>query len=70
MAASSTITVNDDPHPWREGLTVADVLRERNYVFPLLVVSVDDVHVPRDGYARTAIPAGAVVVVTHLVSGG
>ncbi len=66
----TTITVNDEPHPWREGLTVADLLRERNYVFPLLVVSVDGVHVPRDAYARTTVPAGAVVVATHLVSGG
>jgi|DewCreStandDraft_4_1066084.scaffolds.fasta_scaffold00127_88 sulfur carrier protein len=65
-----SITVNDEPHPWREGLTVADVLRERNFVFPLLVVSVDGVHVPRDAYAATPVPPGAVVVVTHLVSGG
>jgi len=67
---SPSITVNGDPHPWREGLTVADVLRERNFVFPLLVVSVDGVHVPRDGYAATLVPPGSVVVVTHLVSGG
>jgi sulfur carrier protein len=70
MTSAPTITVNDDPHPWREGLTVADVLRERNYVFPLLVVSVDGVHVPRDAYATTRVPPAAVVVVTHLVSGG
>ncbi|NMC70505.1 MAG: sulfur carrier protein ThiS [Myxococcales bacterium] len=67
---SPAITVNDEPHPWREGMTVADVLRERNFVFPLLVVSVDGVHVSRDAYGTTPVPPGAVVVVTHLVSGG
>ncbi|MBI5490129.1 MAG: sulfur carrier protein ThiS [Deltaproteobacteria bacterium] len=62
--------MNDEPLPWRAGLTVADVLREREFVFPLLVVSIDGVHVPRDAFAATAVPDGAVVVVMHLMSGG
>jgi sulfur carrier protein ThiS len=49
---------------------VADVLRERNFVFPLLVVSIDGRHVPRDAYAATSVPERAVVVVLHLMSGG
>ncbi|MBI5498635.1 MAG: sulfur carrier protein ThiS [Deltaproteobacteria bacterium] len=56
--------------PWRAGLTVADVLRERQFVFPLLVVSIDGVHVPRDAFATTAVPERAVVLVLHLMSGG
>jgi len=51
-------------------MTVADVLREAKFVFPLLVVSIDGRHVPRDEFAATAVPEGASVVVVHLMSGG
>jgi sulfur carrier protein len=56
--------------PWREGLTVADVLRERRFIFPLLVVSIDGRHVPRDEFAATLVPDRSAVVVVHLMSGG
>jgi sulfur carrier protein ThiS len=56
--------------PWRAGLTVADVLRERRFIFPLLVVSIDGRHVPREAFAATPVPDGATVVVVHLMSGG
>jgi thiamine biosynthesis protein ThiS len=55
---------------WRTGLTVADVLRERQFIFPLLVVSIDGRHVPREEFAATLVPDGATVVVVHLMSGG
>jgi sulfur carrier protein ThiS len=56
--------------PWRAGLTVADVLRERQFIFPLLVVSIDGRHVPREEFAATLVPDEATVVVVHLMSGG
>jgi sulfur carrier protein ThiS len=56
--------------PWRTGLTVADVLRERQFIFPLLVVSIDGRHVPREEFAATLVPDRATVVVVHLMSGG
>ncbi len=64
------IHVNDDPLQWHEGMTVADVLRLRNFRFPLLIVTIDGTHVARKDYARTAIPDGADVKVVHLISGG
>ncbi len=68
--AEETILVNDKPIPWREGMTVRDVLKECNYVFRMLVVNVDGRLVKRDRYDTAEVPRGAVVKVVHLVSGG
>jgi hypothetical protein len=35
------IVVNGDPMPWSEGMTVRDVLIERNYVFRMLIVRIN-----------------------------
>jgi sulfur carrier protein len=69
-ATAPTLTVNDESHPWRPGLTVAELLRERRFVFPLLVISIDGEHVPRERYDTATIPEGADVRVIHLISGG
>lgn len=64
------ITVNQDPRDWTPGMTVRDVLRACNFRFPLLVVSLDGVHVPPAAYDATEVPDGAVLQVVHLMSGG
>jgi sulfur carrier protein len=51
-------------------MTVQDVLREKNYVFRMLAVSVDGQLVPRKEYATTLVPDGADVQVIHMISGG
>lgn len=64
------IRVNGDPMEWSPGMTVADVIREKNYLFPLLVVRIDGELVPRDRYDSVTVPDGAEVDVIHLMSGG
>ena len=64
------IMVNEEPLEWHEGMTVRDVLHARNYRFPMLVIHIGDVLVPKKGYDTTIIPDGAVVKVIHLISGG
>jgi sulfur carrier protein len=64
------IRVNGDGMEWREGMSVVDVLVERNYRFPLLIVSINDAIVPRSAYSTTMIPDQADVKVVHLMSGG
>jgi sulfur carrier protein len=64
------IQVNGDPLAWTPGLTVRGVLKVKNYVFPLLIISIDGVRVEPPAYDTTAIPDGAVVQVIHLLSGG
>lgn len=64
------ITVNGDPFLWREGLTVSELLKEKNYKFRLISVWVDDNVIDKDRYAEAKIPDGADVQVIHNISGG
>jgi sulfur carrier protein len=64
------ILVNEEPLDWHEGITVREVIRARNYRFPMLVVHVGDRLIPKQDYGTTTIPDGAVVKVIHLISGG
>jgi sulfur carrier protein len=64
------ILVNGDPEAWTPGMTIRDVLKVKNYRFPLLVVSVDGTHVPPADYDAAQVPDGAQVQVMHLLSGG
>jgi len=64
------ITVNGDPTPWTPGMTVRDVLKVKNYRFPLLVITLDETHIPPKAYDTTPVPDGATLNVLHLLSGG
>lgn len=64
------LVVNGEPLDWREGMTVRDVLKARNYVFKLLIVTVNGTLIPRGAYDEAPVPAGAEVKVVHLISGG
>ena len=65
-----TLTVNGEPHPWRDGLTVEALLREKTYSFPLKVVFVNKRLVKKGDLASTLLLDGDVVEVIHLIGGG
>jgi sulfur carrier protein len=64
------IQVNGDPLAWTPDLTVRGVIQAKNYLFPMLIVTLDGTHVPPAAYATTNVPDGAVLQVIHLLSGG
>ena len=64
------ITVNGDPSPHKAGMTVRDLLKEKSFVFPLLVVRINGKLVSREQYDAEQIPDDAEVQVLHLMSGG
>ena len=64
------IVVNEEPLDWHEGMTVRDVLRAKNYRFPMLVIHIGDTLIQKKDYDATTIPDGSVVKVIHLISGG
>ena len=64
------ITVNGKETPWVDGTTVASVLKEAGFVFPLLVVRVNGALVDRADYGRHAVADNDKVEVVHLMSGG
>jgi thiamine biosynthesis protein ThiS len=51
-------------------MTVRDVLRAKNYRFPMLVIHINEDLVQKKDYDTTTIPDGAIVKVIHLISGG
>lgn len=64
------ITVNGERMEWRPGLTVADILAIRNYIFRMLVIQVNGELVKRGTYDKAVVPDGADVEVIHMISGG
>ena len=53
-----------------EGETVAKLLKRLNFVFPLVVVKVNDEVVAKERFGEIEIAEGAKVEVIHLISGG
>jgi sulfur carrier protein len=64
------ISVNGEPLGHTPGMTVADVLKARNFIFRMLAVSVNGELVPRKAYEKIVVPDGADVQVIHMISGG
>jgi len=65
-----TITVNTEKMVWRDGMTVDDILKERRYVFKLLVIKINGTVVKKDQWKTCKVPENADVQVLHLMSGG
>jgi sulfur carrier protein len=64
------ITVNGERMDWRPGMTVAEILKIRNYIFRMLVIQVNGELVKRGTYDKAVVPDGADVEVIHMISGG
>jgi thiamine biosynthesis protein ThiS len=65
------VTVNSrDQVPWRDGLTVQDVLDAMRYNYALITVHVNGELVERDDFATTLVPDGADLQAIHLAHGG
>jgi len=61
---------NRDTVPWRDGMTVQDVLDAMGFDYALITVTVDDTLVPDHDYATRRVEDGARVGVFHLAHGG
>jgi sulfur carrier protein len=64
------LTVNDEPLDYDAGMTVADILKKRNYIWRMLAVFVNGEFVPRGTYDKAPVPDGAEVKVIHQIAGG
>jgi len=64
------ITVNGESHPWREGLTLAELMAVVDPKQGIAVVRLDDRLVSRPNYAVTPVPDGAVLRLIPMVAGG
>ncbi len=65
------IRVNDKFEvQWKPGMTIRDLLRELNFTFPRLVISVNGEIVLRDRWDTFTLKDGDEVKVIHMTAGG
>ena len=64
------LTVNGESLAFEENMTIRDVLKAKNYTFPLLIIKVNGQNVPRAEYDSTVVADGDDIKVIHLISGG
>ncbi len=65
------IVVNNSPERIeREGITVSELLKIKNFTFRMLVVKINGNLVKKGDYETAVISEGDDVVVLHLISGG
>lgn len=64
------IKVKDREISWREGMTVADLIRDLNDPYSYAVVSVDGKTVTRPNFEKTLVPDNAEVRLIPMIAGG
>ena len=64
------LIVNKDPHPFREGLTVTELLAEKKYSWRLISVFIGETRIHKDQWETTVLHDGDEVRVIHLMAGG
>ena len=64
------ITVSGKNFAWREGMTVADLLKEIDDSQPYAVVRINDTYVSRMNFENTVIPDGSEVFFIPMIAGG
>jgi thiamine biosynthesis protein ThiS len=64
------IRVNGKESDWREGMTIADLLRGLNDAGRCAVVRINTKHVSRPNFEKTEIPDDTDVFLLPMISGG
>jgi sulfur carrier protein ThiS len=64
------IRVAGKEHPWRQGMTVADLLQEWGDYADSPVVRINDHYVSRPNFAQTTIPDNAEIFFIPMIAGG
>ncbi len=64
------IRVAGREHPWRPGLTLADLLAETDALEGIPVVRIGEQYVSRPNFAKTPVPDGAEVFPIPMIAGG
>jgi sulfur carrier protein len=64
------IRVNGKKFPWREGMTVADLLKDLSDSHHYVVVRINEKHVSRPFFEKTLIPDNSDVFLIPMIAGG
>lgn len=64
------ICVNGKVMPWREGMTVLDLLEDLGDSYPYVVMRINDELVSRPSFDKTLIPDEAEIFLLPMIAGG
>ena len=64
------IRVKGKDHPWREGMTVSDLLKDLNDSYSYAVVRINDTQVSKPDFDKTVIPDNAEIFLIPMIAGG
>ena len=64
------LTVNDMEHPFREGMTIRNLLDEKGFVFHRIIVKLNDKVVEDSDLAEIILKDGDDVKAIHVFAGG
>ncbi|MGD2187049.1 MAG: sulfur carrier protein ThiS [Desulfobacterales bacterium] len=64
------IQVAGKSHPWHNGMTVSDLLKELDDPHPYAVVRINEQYVTRPNFEQTIIPDDAEVFLIPMIAGG
>jgi len=64
------LTVNSKPVHYVADETIQDLLKRIRFTFPLVIVKINGMHVPRNKYSTAIVPENADIKVIHMISGG
>ena len=65
-----SIEVNGRKVDWIKNETVSQLLKRMRYIFPLVVVKIDEKVVPKKDFSNVIVPDNSKVAVIHMISGG
>ena len=65
-----TIEINGKEQAFIENETVKQLLKRMNYTFPLVVVKINGIVVPRKDFSEVIVPDESTVTILHMISGG
>ncbi len=65
-----SIEVNGKKVDWVENETVTQLLKRMRYIFPLVVVKIDNKVVLKKDFSEVVVPDDSKVSVIHMISGG
>ncbi|OGP98065.1 MAG: hypothetical protein A2Z51_03755 [Deltaproteobacteria bacterium RBG_19FT_COMBO_52_11] len=64
------VRVGNKELPWREGMTLADLLRELGDPYPYAVARIGDRIISNPDFGRTTVPNNSEVFLIPLIAGG
>ena len=64
------IKVNGKDHMWREGMTVADLIKDLNDPYPYVGVRIDEKQVTRPNFENSLVPDNSEVFLIPMIAGG